>query len=279
MAPEKLPSQPVDPRLLDELGDLAVRVAEGAASVLSRYDPAELQQVSTKSSPTDLVSEADKASEEYILQMLRRARPTDSVAGEEGSNYEGTSGISWIFDPLDGTTNFFFGIPAYCVSVAARYQGRTVVGAVVDPSRRETWSAALGKGSYCNAKPCRVADSRSQLSTALVATGFGYGPDRRADQAALLPALLPKVRDIRRFGSAAIDLCWVASGRFDAFYESHLKDWDWAAGRLICEEAGGHVQVLGDELLLATTPSLSEPLARLLQEAQSAAPRSQTGHS
>lgn len=223
--------------------------------------------MATKSSPTDAVSEADRASEAYIVAELRRSRPDDAVVGEEGTRRTGTSGISWVVDPLDGTTNFLFGIPAYCVSVAARSGTDTLVGVVVDPSRGETWAATRGRGSSCNGQPCHVADGRSTLATALVATGFGYDPGRRAEQAALLPILLPAVRDLRRVGSAALDLCWVAGGRFDAYYESHLNDWDAAAGKLICEEAGADVVVLPGDLLVATTPSLSLPLRHLLQQA------------
>jgi myo-inositol-1(or 4)-monophosphatase len=258
-------------QLLDELQAVAHRVAAGAAELLLRYFGQELEEVRTKSSPTDLVSEADRASEAYLLSELRALRPHDSVEGEEGASHEGTSGVSWVFDPLDGTTNFLFGVPAFSVSVAARHAGRTAVGVVVDPVLKETWSAASGRGASLNGRPCQVAEGRSSLETALVATGFGYRSERRAAQAALLPFLLPRVRDIRRFGSAALDLCWVAGGRYDAYYESHLNDWDWAAGRLICEEAGGHVQVLEGEILLATTPSLAGPLSALLRGARRAA--------
>jgi myo-inositol-1(or 4)-monophosphatase len=250
--------------LLDELEEVARAVATGAARILQGYSQAPLEDVSTKSSPTDLVSEADRASEAYIVSSLGQARPLDSVLGEEGSSREGTSGISWVADPLDGTTNFFFRVPAYSVSLAARWEGRTVVGVVVDPSRGETWSATVGRGAWCNGSPCHVANGRSEVATALVSTGFSYSSEGRAEQAAILPRLLPAVRDIRRFGSAALDLCWVASGRFDAFYESGLNDWDWAAGGLICEEAGGVVNLLPGQLLLATTPALSAALAELI---------------
>jgi myo-inositol-1(or 4)-monophosphatase len=250
--------------LLAELTEVALQVAAGAAGVLAHYSSARLGQVDTKSSPTDLVSDADRASEAYILAELRQARPDDSVLGEEGASYTGTSGVSWVADPLDGTTNFFFGIPAYSVSLAAQYAGQSVVGVVVDPNRAETWSATTGHGAWCNGVACHVASGRSQLATALVATGFAYRTERRAQQALVLPRLLPAVRDIRRIGSAALDLCWVAGGRLDAFYESHLKLWDWAAGGLICQEAGGDVTMLPGEVLLATTPELVTSLSELL---------------
>jgi myo-inositol-1(or 4)-monophosphatase len=264
-----IPAVPED--LLDELHDVATRVATGAAEVLRQYSPAHLREVSTKSSPTDLVSEADRASEAYIVGQLRSARPDDSFVGEEGTSYMGTSRVSWVADPLDGTTNFFFDLPAFSVSLAAEYDGRPVVGVVVDVSRQETWAATVGRGAFCNGVACHVASGRSVLATALVATGFSYSTERRAEQAAVLPYLLPAVRDIRRFGSAALDLCWVAAGRYDAYYESGLNAWDSAAGSLICEEAGGEVTTLADSTLLASTPELSGPLVKLLTEAQTAA--------
>jgi myo-inositol-1(or 4)-monophosphatase len=254
----------VSDRLLAELAEVALEAASGAAEVLLRYSTVPLEAVRTKSSPTDLVSEADRESEAYIVAELRRRRPDDSLIGEEGASYQGTSGISWAADPLDGTTNFVYGIPAYSVSLAALYEGEPIVGVVVDPSRQETWSAATGGGAWCNGRRCHVAQGRSELATALVATGFGYRSERRAEQAAVLPRLLPAVRDLRRIGSAALDLCWVAGGRLDAYYESHLNQWDWAAGRVICQEAGGEVVMLPGEILLATTPELVKPLGALL---------------
>lgn len=262
-------AQPVPAGLLDELYELAVVVATGAGQVLSSYATSRLEQVETKSSPTDLVSEADRASEEFIVQQLRRARPDDSILGEEGASHEGSSGVMWVADPLDGTTNFFYRLPAWSVSLAAKLSGVAVAGAVVDPSRDETWSAAAGRGAWCNGTPCHVAHGRATLGTALVATGFGYKCEQRSEQAAVVARVLPAVRDIRRFGSAALDLCWVAAGRYDAYYESHLNDWDWAAGSLICEEAGGTLRRLPGEILLATTPELADPLAELLRSASS----------
>lgn len=257
-------SSDIPAELLTELSEIALRVAAGAAAVLSQYSSVRLEEVSIKSSPTDLVSEADRASEAYIASEIRKVRPTDALTGEEGTSYSGTSGVAWVADPLDGTTNFFFGVPAYSVSLAAKYGGEPVVGVVVDPSRKETWSGAVGRGAWCNGARCHVASGRSELATALVATGFAYRPERRAQQALVLPRLLPAVRDIRRFGSAALDLCWVAGGRVDAYYESHLNEWDWAAGRVICQEAGGQVTMLPGDVLLASTPELSTSLAELL---------------
>jgi len=268
--PEPSPDLPAD-ALLDELRDVALAVATGAAGVLAGYSAALLSQVSTKSSPTDLVSEADRASEQYIVASLRQARPQDSLLAEEGGSYPGRSDVRWVADPLDGTTNFFFGVPAYSVSLAAQWKGRSVVGVVVDPCHHETWLGVAGRGSWCNGEPCHVRPGCSSLATALVATGFSYRPEQRAQQAAVVAGLLPVVRDIRRFGSAAIDLCWVAGGRFDAYYESWLNEWDWAAGSLICQEAGAMVTLARGRTLVASVPEIHDNLGALLAKAEAAA--------
>ncbi len=257
--------------LLDELQGLALRVATGAAELLQTYSDVHLEHVNTKSSPTDLVSEADRASEAYIVSELRRARPGDAVLSEEDGSHDGTTNVTWVADPLDGTTNFFFQVPAYSVSLAACFDDKPVVGVVVDPSRHETWSAAQGRGAWCNDVACHVAGGRSRLATALVGTGFSYRPERRVVQAAVLAHLLPRIRDIRRIGSAALDLCWVANGRFDAYFESGLHYWDWAAGSVICEEAGAQLATLPGDMVLASTPELMAPLTELLARAQAEA--------
>ena len=171
-------------------------------------------------------------------------------------------------DPLDGTTNFFFQVPAYSVSLAACYQGEPVVGVVVDPSRHETWRAAQGRGAWRNETPCHVAGGRSQLATALVGTGFSYRPEQRVVQAGVLAYLLPGSGTSGSVGSAALDICWVANGRFDAYFESGLHYWDWAAGSVICQEAGGRIARLPGDIVIATTPDLMAPLTDLLARAQ-----------
>jgi myo-inositol-1(or 4)-monophosphatase len=214
-----------------------------------------------------MVSDVDRQAEQAVAQVLAEYRPDDEVLGEEGTARSGSSGVRWVVDPLDGTTNFLFGIPQFSVSVAAEVEGRTLVGIVVDPSRGEVWAAAAGWGARCNGKPCQVATGRSTLATALVATGFGYLPARRAWQGAVAGRVIPRVRDIRRFGSAALDLCWTAGGRWDAYYEWGLNPWDLAAGALICAEAGGRVEAFPGQLIVATTPELFGPFAELLVEA------------
>jgi myo-inositol-1(or 4)-monophosphatase len=188
------------------------------------------------------------------------------VLAEEGSGAEGDgSGRRWLVDPLDGTINYLYGHPMWCVSVALEDAEGGVVGVVSDPLRGETFRAVRGGGAELNGRSIAVRD-HDRLATALVATGFGYAPEVRADQAAALPGILPQVRDIRRGGSAALDLAWVASGRLDAYFERGLKPWDWGAGRLLVAEAGGALAELGGDPpgLVAAGPRLLEPLRELV---------------
>jgi len=242
----------------------AARMAGGL--LLERVRIGREREVSSKSTPTDLVSEADLASERAIGALLAERRPDDGFVGEEGGSEEGTSGLDWVVDPLDGTVNFLFGIPQWCVSVAARdAAGSTLAGAVYDPNRGELFTATRdgparlngGAGDDDLGAPAGSATGavsragseeedahvlrgtrRKELATAMVATGLAYDARVRAAQAKVLARAIPEVRDIRRFGSAALDLCWTAAGRFDAYFERTVKPWDIAAGALICERAG-----------------------------------------
>ena len=213
--------------------------------LLERYGgPA--QGVSSKSSETDLVSEADRASEAAILDLLMRERPSDGLLGEEGSSRHGDSGRRWVIDPLDGTINYLYGFPAWCVSVALEDADGGLAGVVHDPLRDETFSASRGGGALLNGRRVQV-NSEEALDHALVATGFAYQAPVRASQSELLTRVLPRVRDIRRAGAAALDLAWVAAGRLDAYFERGLQPWDWAAARLLIAEAGGAVADLDGE--------------------------------
>jgi myo-inositol-1(or 4)-monophosphatase len=256
------PAPPAD--LIEELSAVAIEVARGAAGVLMDAYGGRRTSVETKSSATDMVSEVDRAAEQHVTAVLARKRPADAILAEEGARRRGASGVRWVVDPLDGTTNYLFGVPAWSVSVAAEWDGRPVVGTVVDPGRGEEWHAVAGGGATLNGSPCRVAEGRSTLATALVATGFSYQPERRKAAAGVLVHVVDRVRDIRRFGSAALDLCWVGGGRFDAYYEWGLKPWDMAAGRLVCEEAGGAVEVGPGGLVMAAPVPLLVPLRDLL---------------
>jgi myo-inositol-1(or 4)-monophosphatase len=199
--------------------------------------------------------------------MLNEERPDDGLVGEEGADEASTSGRRWVIDPLDGTTNYLYRFPAWAVSVALEDEGGGLVGVVHDPLAEETFRAERGAGAQLNGEPIRVNDL-DRLDTALIGTGFGYDADVRAGQAEVLRGLLPKVRDIRRAGAAALDLCSVAAGRLDGYYERGIHRWDYAAGALIVREAGGEVVELqgGRFGLAAGPPGLAEQLAALVRE-------------
>jgi myo-inositol-1(or 4)-monophosphatase len=223
--------------------------------------------VDTKSSSTDMVSEADREAERAIVELLRAERPDDGLIGEEGADESSASGRSWVIDPLDGTTNYLYGFPAWCVSVGLEDADGGLVGVVHDPVGRETFVAERGGGARLNGEPIHVSDS-SELATALIGTGFGYEPAVRAGQADIVRRLLPQVRDIRRAGAAALDLCFVAAGRLDGYYERGVHHWDYAAGALIVSEAGGDVVELegGRFGVAAGPPGLVRQLAELVRE-------------
>jgi myo-inositol-1(or 4)-monophosphatase len=235
--------------------------------------------VGTKSSGTDMVSDSDRASERLITEALAQLRPHDAVLGEEGSCRDGSTGVRWIIDPLDGTTNYLYGWPAFSVSIGVEVDGQVVAGAVVDPSHTEAFTAARGQGARRNGEPISASD-KADLATALVGTGFAYTSDRRRRQARTLESVLPAVRDIRRAGAASIDLCWVACARLDGFYEAGLQPWDLAAGALIAAEAGA---VTGDlqggppshQMVFASAAAVAEPLQRLLLDAGALEPELQ----
>ncbi len=196
--------------------------------------------ISEKASPTDMVTEVDRWAETEIVAAITAARPGDSIMGEEGTAVRGDSGVEWFIDPIDGTTNFVFDIPEWCVSIGAAIDGQMVAGAVSVPMLDEIYCAHRGGGAARNGVPIS-ARTQPGLATALIATGFGYLADRRRQQAEVLVRLLPQVRDIRRSGSAAYDLCAVACGRLDAYYEIGINAWDVAAGEIIASEAGARV--------------------------------------
>jgi myo-inositol-1(or 4)-monophosphatase len=252
-----------------ELLALAVDVAQRAgALLLTRFAAGRESALASKSTPTDLVSEADLASERLIRDVLARARPADGFLGEESEGQEGSSGLTWIVDPLDGTVNFLFGIPQWCVSVAVADFRGSLVGVIFDPCRDELFVATREGQPMLNGAPILASD-RDELASAMVATGFAYDADVRAAQAEVLERVLPRVRDIRRFGSAALDLAWTACGRYDAYFERTTKPWDIAAGTLVCEQAGLTVRDLPEHErlplgVLAAVPALAGPLLELV---------------
>lgn len=225
------------PALQDELLAVAQNAAAQAVELIHENRPSQLVR-QTKSSTTDEVTQMDRASETLIRAIIERARPADSVIGEEGDPLEGTTDVTWWIDPIDGTTNYVYDYPGYAVSIAAQVGDEMYAGVVADPTHRRTYSAALARGSYCNGEPIHLPAETPELPKTLVATGFGYDPLDRAAQGEAVGKLLPQIRDIRRLGAAAPDLCLVASGRVDAYYERGLAMWDLAAGLLIASEAG-----------------------------------------
>jgi myo-inositol-1(or 4)-monophosphatase len=228
-----------------ELDLLAVarRAAAVAAVELQKRFGKRAQGVRSKSTPTDLVSEADLAAESAIRAVLADARPGDAILGEEGGE-TGSGALRWVVDPLDGTANFLFGIPAFAVSVACEDAAGSIVGVVLDPIRGERFEATRSGEAALNGDPIRAPGRAQNPDQALVATGFGFDAGVRAGQADVLVRLLPHIRDIRRFGAAALDLCWCACGRYDAYYERGIKAWDIAAGGLIASRAGLAVREL-----------------------------------
>jgi myo-inositol-1(or 4)-monophosphatase len=250
---------------------LAAEVAREAGALLLERLLWERDEVGTKTSGTDMVSEMDHASEKLILERLVAARPDDAILAEEGSGRDGTSGVRWVVDPLDGTTNYLYGYPRWSVSIAAEADGQVVAAAVADPSLDEVFTATKGGGAFRNGDPIEHS-GKDEVATALVATGFSYEPERRARQGAVLTRVLPRVRDIRRGGAASLDLCWVACGRVDGYYEATLEPWDIAAGALIAAEAGAVVSTFdGDPprapSVFAAAPLIAEDLLRLLVDA------------
>jgi myo-inositol-1(or 4)-monophosphatase len=272
----------------EELRETAVAVALAAGELISAGRPDRVEVAATKSSPTDVVTAMDTASEQLLRTELARLRPEDGFLGEEGGHEPGSSGLTWVVDPIDGTVNYLYGLRSYAVSVAvvrddaaapgARPDPATwtvLAGAVVDPSQGETWSAARGAGArLTDARGTRrlLAPDGPELGQALVATGFGYDAGRRAEQAAVVARLLPRVRDLRRIGTASLDLCSVAAGRVDAYYERGLNPWDFAAGALVAAEAGAVVTDFagapaGGHGLLAASRDLHPELLRALRDA------------
>ncbi|MFF7298702.1 inositol monophosphatase family protein [Streptomyces sp. NPDC090085] len=261
----------ISEELKAELLDVGLEAARQAGALLRDGRPADLTVAATKTSPIDVVTEMDLAAEKLITGVLAERRPDDGLLGEEGADAPGTSGVRWVVDPLDGTVNYLYGLPSWGVSIAAEYRGETVVGVVEAPMRGETYHAVLGGGAWLGRSrlACRPA---APLDQALLGTGFGYVQARRARQAEVAARIIPLVRDIRRGGSAALDLCDVAAGRLDGYYERGLNPWDLAAGDLIAREAGAVTggrpgQPASGELVLAATPAVFASLQPLLDEA------------
>ena len=257
--------------MTDDLLALAVTAARAAGALLRERFHAPRTAVDTKTSSTDMVTDADRAAEAMITEGIRSERPDDALLREETGEVPGTSGFRWVVDPLDGTTNFLFGIPHWAVSIACEDAAGAVAGVVYDPLRDELFSAIRGGGAFLNGAPVAVSGA-ADLSRALIGTGFSYRPEERAAAAALLPTILPRVRDVRRAGAAALDIAWVGAGRIDGFYESGLAPWDRAAGALIAAEAGARIDAMpalgpSGEGLIVSSPEIFDALCDLIDRA------------
>jgi len=267
-------SSPVSDALLDELVDVARTIALESGAMIRSGRPDDVEVAGTKSSAQDVVTAMDLAVEAHLRARLAELRPDDAILGEEGGSSEGTSGVTWVVDPIDGTVNYLYGLPSYSVSVAAVVGPPdpavwTVVAACVHaPADGRTFVAALGRGATLDGVPIRVRNATSLLDS-LVGTGFGYRVERRVAQARVVAEVIPLVRDIRRIGSAALDLCTVASGGLDLYYERGLSPWDLAAGQLVATEAGALVTGLngappGTEMTVAGPPDRHAELVAIL---------------
>lgn len=261
---------------MSELLQLATRIATQAGERALELRRNGVEVTAHKSSQTDVVTRADGQNEDFIRAELASARPHDGFFGEESTAIRGTSGLHWVVDPIDGTVNYLYGIPAYAVSIAvvegdSPDRWTTLAGCVVNPAIGEVYAAARGAGATLNRHPLPTLASDVDLAQAMVATGFSYVPEQRTQQATIVRELIARVRDIRRMGSAALDLCQLAAGRVDAYFESGLHQWDFAAGALIAREAGAYVGSLfgereNEESLVACVPGLRTPLSQALRE-------------
>ncbi|ANY08726.1 inositol monophosphatase family protein [Pseudonocardia sp. HH130630-07] len=273
------PHESSDPATLRAVAE---QVAAEAAEHLHSLPAPRDGGVSTKSSPTDVVTESDASVERFVRARLAELRPGEPVYGEEGSGDAATA--RWVVDPIDGTVNYLYGLPWYAISIAAVAAGGTVAGAVAEPASGRLWSAGRGLGATCDGRPLSAA-ATTELGQSLVGTGFAYRAERRARQAGMVAAMLPEVRDVRRAGAAALDLCAVAAGWLDGYVEHGCNWWDWAAGALVAQEAGARVHIavapgvvdpgidgdgLGADVSLAAAPGIADALAGLARRSGAA---------
>lgn len=251
-----------------DLMNVAAGIARNAGDLVFTGRRNGAGKVQTKSSATDMVTQWDTASEHFVVDQLSKLRPHDSIIGEEGGQVQGTTPYTWLIDPIDGTTNFLYNLSGYAISIAACIETDPVSAAVFLPATRELFVAAKGHGSWLGSSRLQVSPCES-IETALVATGFSYSAARRDLQGQRIARLLPKVRDLRRLGAAAADLCFVAAGRLDAYFEEGLQAWDLAAGQLIASEAGATLSnfvgsTITPSQVLVATPRIHGDLLKLL---------------
>ncbi len=261
---------------MSELLDLAISVAREGAELAARRRTEPVTIAATKSSPVDVVTAVDREVEALIRARIAEARPGDGFLGEESYADSGSTGLTWVVDPIDGTVNFLYGLPLYAVSVAVVEGGTdptswtALAGCVVNAASGEVYAAERGQGATLDGTPISVSDPAS-LSTSLMVTGFGYDAAVRAEQGAAAARLLPRIRDLRRSGTCAIDLCWVAAGHADGYWERGVHSWDFAAGAIIAQEAGATVSITaapsGELRVIASAPAIADDLAAALDAA------------
>ncbi|MEV0681624.1 inositol monophosphatase family protein [Actinosynnema sp. NPDC050436] len=256
-----------DPRALV---DIAVLVGREAGDLVRTTRSAAVSEVDTKSTVTDVVTAADRASEQLVRKRLAELRPGEPVIGEEEGG-DAVEGLTWVVDPIDGTVNYLYGIPHYAVSIAAQVDGVSVAAAVVEPASGRVWTAATGAGAWLDGRRLAVSPA-TDLRVSLLGYGFAYRADRRARQARTWAGMAHLLRDIRRTGAAALDLCAVAAGQLDAYAEHGLGRWDWAAGALLAREAGAVVRLpgeapeLGADAVFTAAPGIADALFETLVE-------------
>ena len=250
----------------NQILELALTIARQAGELLMNR-PASWD-LTVKSTAIDIATQMDHASEKLIVEAILSARPNDGIIGEEGADREGSSGLTWVIDPIDGTVNYFYGLPGWNISIGVKDSQGVLVGVVHSPTFNSTWHAVRGGGAFLNNEKIEC-NNPVELDKALIATGFAYEVKDRENQIEIIDQLIPKIRDIRRMGAAATDLCCVASGMVDGYIETGLKEWDLAAGSLIAREAGAVVSVQiwrGMELTIAAGPALFEQISRAIPE-------------
>ena len=262
-------SKRTDPPTPAELLELASEAARAAGRLVRERRAAGVHVADTKTSATDVVTEADRASQAVIRELVLSRRPDDGFLGEEGDDIAGRSSVRWVVDPIDGTVNFLYGLPVYAVSVAAEVDGEVVAGVVLNAATGVEYAATLGGGATRDGTPIRVNPDRP-LAQRLVATGFGYAAEARALQVDAWTRLLPRVRDLRRVGAAALDLCMVADGSVDAYLEEGVNPWDYAAGALVAREAGARTRLRpgrwGGEAIVCAPAAGYEAFVALVDE-------------
>jgi len=247
-----------------DLLELAQRIGAEAGALL--MDRPLAFEIESKSTAIDIATQMDTKAEKFIVQSLLAARPDDGIIGEEGSSVASKSGITWVIDPLDGTVNYFYGLPGWNVSIAAKDSEGVIVGVVTAPTINSTWWATRGGGAFYNGKAIKCNDP-VQVDRALLATGFQYDVADRVSQLEDFAKLVPVVRDMRRNGAAAVDLCHVAMGALDGYYEAGLKEWDWSAGGLVATEAGATFKKYGEgpmQISMVAGPYLHAQLQEIL---------------